>query len=351
MNRREFLAMSITAPAYAALRSSVLSPLLAGPQDPKARFDRGFASVYEIADGVFATIADTSKGPQCLSNGGVIVGKKAVLIIEGHFQPAGAALEIEVARTVTKSPICGAVDTHYHLDHSFGNSAYADEKIPIIAHERTATMMKERYAAHQSDDRVAQLAPFEKKLAAAANEREKQHRQSDLGAETWMADSIRSARLVYPTESVSTTKPMRIDLGGVTAVLEAHPAHSPTDLVILVPERNVVFTGDLLFNHIYPVCIDADVRACAKVLDFFASLPSGTKFVPGHGPYGGREIVLEQKALLEDIHAHTKSMRNSGIDAEEAARRYVVPKRFEGFEIFSWDWCIGDALRSFYRST
>ena len=342
--------MSVTAAGMVATRSSWSAEWLAAWQKPVLSIDRGFASVHEVADGVFATIADPSKGPQCLSNGGVIAGKKAVLIVEGHYQPAGAALEIEVARTVSKAPIHAAVDTHYHLDHSFGNGAYADEKIPIIAHERTTAMMKERYEAHRSDDRNARLAPFERKLAAAADDREKQHRQSDLAAETWMADSIRTARLVYPTKSVAAASPMRIDLGGVTAILEPHPAHSPTDIIVRVPERNAVFTGDLLFNRIYPVCIDANVHASARVLDFFASLPPETKFVPGHGAVGGSEVVLDQKALLDDLRAHADSMRRSGVDADEAARRYQVPNRFQNYEVFSWDWCIGHAMHSFYGS-
>ena len=350
MDRRDFLAGTIAAAGMTALRASAAAEWLTSWQEPPARFDRGFASVHEIADGVYATIADPSKGPQCLSNGGVIVGKKAVLIVEGHMQPQGAALEIELARSVSRSPVRAAVDTHYHLDHSFGNSAYADEKISILAHERTTAMMKERYAAHQSDDRNARLAPFEKKLAAAADEREKQRRQSDLGAETWMADSIRTAKLVYPTESVPAAG-MRIDLGGVTAILEPHPAHSPTDVIIRVPERNVVFTGDLLMNGMYPVCIDADVRACGKVLDLFASLPDGTKFVPGHGAVCGKEMVVEQKALLQDLQGHAESMMRAGKTADAAADLYVVPKRFEHFAVFSWNWCIGNAMRSFYGNT
>src|SRR5262249_40990176 len=133
VDRRQFLLASLVGRLLAAPKPAT-SPLL----------DRGFARVTEFAPGVYVTIADGEKGPQCASNGGVLAGRDAVLIIEGHMQPEGAALEIEVARQVSKAPVRGAVDTHYHLDHTFGNVAYARERIPILAHEKVTPWMKEQ---------------------------------------------------------------------------------------------------------------------------------------------------------------------------------------------------------------
>jgi hypothetical protein len=45
------------------------------------------------------------------SNDAVIAGRDATLIVEGHFFPEGAELEIEVARMVSKAPVRGAVNT------------------------------------------------------------------------------------------------------------------------------------------------------------------------------------------------------------------------------------------------
>src|SRR5437867_11820141 len=120
VTRRQLLLAGLAVPGLGAKRTV-----------PEPVFDRGFARVTQIADGVYATIADVSKGPQCASNGGVISGRDAVLIVEGHFQPAGAALEIEAARAISKSPVRAAIDTHFHFDHSFGNPAYSAARIPI----------------------------------------------------------------------------------------------------------------------------------------------------------------------------------------------------------------------------
>ena len=154
LDRRRFLLAGLAGSALHAQRRDA-PPLL----------DRGFARVTQMAPGVYVTIADSSKGPQCSSNGGVIAGRDAVLIVEGHFQPAGAALEIEVARKVSKAAVRGAVDTHFHLDHTFGNLAYAEQGIPILAHEKVTPLMKEQEASLQRVDKAPLLAPLEKKIA------------------------------------------------------------------------------------------------------------------------------------------------------------------------------------------
>src|SRR5258708_38751651 len=46
--------------------------------------------------------------------------------------------------------------------------------------------------------------------------------------------------------------PMKVDLGGLTALIESYPGHSGTDMVVRVPEQNVVYTGDLLASGWYP---------------------------------------------------------------------------------------------------
>lgn len=337
MDRRRFLLAALAGAATAAKNASA-----------QTLIDRGFAKVIRIADGVYATLADEAKGPQCLSNGGVIVGRDAVLIVEGHFQPAGAAFEIEVAQTFTRAPIRAAVDTHFHLDHTFGNLGYAEQRIPIIAHERVTSLMKEQYAASKGQ-KARLLAPFEQKVAAAVGAADTARATSDLDAIKWMYESIDAATLAFPTELLSPGDlPKRIDLGGLTALIEFHAGHTPADLIVRVPERDVVFAGDLLFNGSYPVAVDADMVAWRRVLDRFAAYDRRTQFVPGHHAVCGRGVVREQAALFDDLYAHAERMMRAGATAEEAERRYIVPKRFQNHEIGPSWFTIGAAMRSYF---
>lgn len=338
VNRRQFLMAASLAPAVAVAQKS-----------PGPLIDRGFAQVTRMTDGVYVTIANPAKGPQCLSNGAVIAGRDATLIVEGHFFPEGAELEIEVARMVSKAPVRAAVNTHYHLDHSFGNIAYEQQKIPILAHERAPTLMRERYAALQHVDKGPLLAPLEQKVAAATDPLVKRHLNSDLGALKWMYGAIDRVTLAYPTELLGASDlPKKIDLGGITVLIEHEVGHTPTDLVVRVPERHIVFTGDLLFEKSYPVAFDCDMISWRKTLDRLAGYGRAIRFVPGHGPICGVEVVREFADLIDDLHNHSQKMIQAGASVEEATQRYTVPARFEKFGMFSWDWAIGGAMRNYY---
>jgi glyoxylase-like metal-dependent hydrolase (beta-lactamase superfamily II) len=337
-NRRQFLMSGLAGPT-----------LVAQQRQPAPVLDRSFGRVTELAPGLYVTIADPSKGPQCTSNGGVIAGREGVLIVEGHMEPAGAALEIEAARTVSEAPIRGAVDTHFHLDHTFGNLAYAHQHIPILAHEKVKPLMQEQYAARKGMDKGPLLAPLEKKLAVAANDTEKKRREEDLATWKWMYDAIDRATLAFPTESLPAAQlPKRIDLGGISTVIEFHPGHTPTDVIVRVPERYIVFAGDLLFNNAYPVSLDADMIAWRSVLELFSGYDRRTRFVPGHGPVCGIETVRDQCALFDDLRAHAEKMVRAGATVDEAERRYLVPEQFQNYSIHSWDFTIGAAMRSYF---
>jgi hypothetical protein len=85
-----------------------------------------------------------------------------------------------------------------------------------------------------------------------------------------------------------------------------------------------------------------------KALDAFARYDRRTQFVPGHGLVCGLDTVREQMDLMDDLRAHAEKMMRAGATAEEAERRYTIPKPFEEFPVFSWNWTVGAALSSFY---
>jgi glyoxylase-like metal-dependent hydrolase (beta-lactamase superfamily II) len=356
-SRRKFLAHTSCFGAFYAVAKLIPLPTLAAELAGDSRVadlpivDKGFASVRKIGNGLYATISDPSKGNTTLCNGGFLAGKDAALLIEGFETPAGASFQMDALRMVSQVPVKGALDTHYHFDHSMGNSFYGANSVGIWAHAAAAKRIVDNYGPLQGADKEAVLEPFEKRLKDAKSEIERQHAQSDLNAITGVFQIANASILALPNHPIDPAKsPMTMDLGGLSAVIESHTGHSGTDMIVRVPEQNVVYTGDLLFSGWYPVCFDekATISGWRATLAKFAAFGKDTLFVPGHGQICGQEGIASIREVFDDIAGQAEKMYKAGVPVEEAAHRYVVPDKFKNFPIFAWGFTIGPAITKLY---
>ena len=356
-SRRRFLAKSSYFGAIYAAAKLVPMPALAAELAEDSRIsqtplvDKGFASVRKIGEGLYATISDPSKGFQTVCNGGFLAGKDGALLVEGFISVAGAAFQMDALRMVSQVPVKGALDTHYHYDHSTGNSFFGANGIPLWAHANTGKRIVESYGALQGADKAAFLGPLEKAVKEAKTETARKRREEYLGHVTTVFNVANSTVLALPNHPIDPAKlPMKVDLGGVTAVIESYPGHSGTDVVLRVPEQNVVYAGDLLFSNMYPVTFDtqATVSGWRQTLKTFASWNKDTLFVPGHGPICGQEGIALLRALFDDIEEQAQKMHKAGVPAAEAADLYVVPEKYKNVAIFAWDFSIAPTITKLY---
>jgi len=356
LTRRYFLISSSCVGAALAMGRSFVLPALGQQVATDKRVsetplvEKGFASTRKVGDGVYATISDFSKGTQTISNGGFIVGRGAALVIEAHGSPAGAAYELDALRMVSKVPVKAAIDTHYHFDHAMGNSYFGSQSIPVWAHARTKPLMVERYAQIQGDDKSQMLAPLEANLEKAANETERQRAEGDLNAAKMIFQVVDTNSVSLPTRDLDPKElPMKVDLGGLTVSIETYPGHTDSDLIVRIPEQNITFTGDLLFNAFYPVTFDANMSAWRATTHKFVAFGKDALFVPGHGQVCGQEGVSTQLAVFDDVHRHAERMYKAGVTADEAQKRYQVPARFQNFPMFAWGITVATAIDRYYE--
>lgn len=354
LSRRNFLTRTSYLGAFYAAGGLLPLPALAAPLASDSRIaqtplaDQGYASIRQIGRGLYATISDRSKGLQTRSNGGFLVGRDAALMIEGFQTPIGAKFQMDTLRTVTQAPL-RALDTHFHFDHTLGNTVYGANGVPVWAHARAVARMVERYTKMQAEDEAAFLAPFEKRVREARSEAGREQAQSDIAGLKGMFEPVSQQVLALPNHPLDPAKmPMTVDLGGLTAVIETHPGHSETDLIVKVPDQNVVYAGDLLVNGQFPVNIDGAPSPWRATLEKFAAFDKDTLFVPGHGQICGMEGVAVMRDVFDDLANQAEKMYKAGVPVEEAAERYVVPQKFKTFLRFSWGFTIGRTIEQFY---
>jgi glyoxylase-like metal-dependent hydrolase (beta-lactamase superfamily II) len=316
--------------------------------------DKGFASVRKVGNGLYATISDPSKGIQTMCNGGFLAGKESALLVEGFVSPAGASFQMDALRSVSQVPVKAALDTHYHFDHSTGNSFYGANNVPIWAHAAVARRIVDSYGPMQGAEKSAVLATMQARVDSAKNELQKQHAQSDVAMLGNIYTIVNGNILALPNHPLDPAKlPMTVDLGGLTATIESFAGHSGTDLIVRVPEQNVVYTGDLLFSGSYPYCFDekGTISGWRATLRTFASWDKDTLFVPGHGQICGQEGVANLTGIFDDLAEQAEKMRKAGVPVQDAADQYVVPEKFKSFPAPVWGFTIGSAITKLYAES
>lgn len=198
---------------------------------------------------------------------GLIVGEDGALVVDCGSTPSQGQAIRAAARAVAGIPVTHAVVTHWHRDHFFGLAAFAD--LVTIGHASLA-------------DRLGTA-----ELAAEA---------ARLG--------VPLADLLLPSLSVEDNCP--IDLGNRRIdVAYFGPGHSEGDVVVFVPDVEVVFTGDLLEESGDPnVGPDSDLPGWLKVLDqLIDAVSAQVLLIPGHGQPVGRDFAIRQRADIADVNA------------------------------------------------
>jgi glyoxylase-like metal-dependent hydrolase (beta-lactamase superfamily II) len=357
VSRRKFLtkasyfgglyAISSQFPVNAVARALADDPRIA--QTPIV--DAGFASIRKIGDGLYSTISDPSKGMQTRCNGGFLVGKDSALLLEGYQTPAGAKFQWDTFHKLSQVPVMGALNTHYHFDHSMGNSFYGTNGVNIWAHAAVANRMVQEYGPLQSMDKAAVFAPMEKRVSDAKSEIEKKHAQEDLGFFGGVYSAATSGIIALPNKPLNPASfPVHLDLGHMPIILETFPGHSGTDVIVRVPEQKVVYAGDLIFNGIFPVCFDsqATVSGWRSTLKTFASYDKDTIFSPGHGALCGQEGVQEMRDEFDDISEYAEKKYKAGVPVQDAVDGYIIPEKFKTVMVLAWDFTIGPIISKLY---
>src|SRR6202161_1060604 len=82
----------------------------------------------KVADGVYYATGGTG------SNNVVIVNDRDVLLVDDGTTPAAARALLADMKLITDKPVRWVVNTHFHYDHTDGNSVFGPD-VEIIGHD------------------------------------------------------------------------------------------------------------------------------------------------------------------------------------------------------------------------
>lgn len=186
-------------------------------------------------------------------NSGIISSDSLVIVIDTKMDDAAEMLHEMVTEIAGKKPIL-VINTHWHSDHSKGNALYKGNTI-----------------------------------LAGGNYTEK----------TWEEEA---GRETMPTEWLKDRKDIKMGDDTVTIMNLEKNIHTPSDIMVYLHKRKMLFAGDVILNKQAPAILGkADPDAYLATFDLVPTLFEIKEVVPGHGQPGGMEVIDNFKQYFNDM--------------------------------------------------
>jgi cyclase len=277
-------------------------------------------SLQQIARGVHAWI-----GANGDSNAAALVSTDGLIVIDAQQNMRLARQFRTALEGSLKSSVSRLVNTHFHLDHTAGNAAFAD--VPILAHERTRSTLEANLGT--TLDGTWTLTGLESKLRLFFGSNIQELVEPGSIEEKWFVTRMSgpdydTILLQQPTETFADR--FSIDSPGDRIRLEYWgPAHCDGDIVVWLETAKVAILGDLMFHGRFPWLGDCDLDGWIERLGRVLSLDVD-KVIPGHGPVATLKDVAEFRALLMALRTVVAVAIKTGLSEDAAAREVVLPQ-------------------------
>jgi len=245
----------------------------------------GLGDWHELAPGAFTLVAE----PEAV-NIGLIVGSERALLVDSGASPEQGRRLRKAVRRQTDRALTGVVLTHWHYDHAFGLAAFDD--LETLAHESVRKQLTSPAATRDAEP---------------------------LG--------LAAADLALPNHELVVMA--ALDLGGGRRVEIAHLGlgHTDGDLVVVVPDADLLFVGDLLESSGPPSFgDDCYPDEWSSTLDGVIGLmTSTTRAVPGHGEPVDRLFAFGQRGEVAGVAGEIRRLFEAGVTQAEASSRGSWP--------------------------
>lgn len=255
-------------------------------------------SPIAIADDVHVFPGDTGEpsiaNEANTANSSFIVAAGGVIVIDTGASYRHGTRMLEAIAQRTMLPVRLVVVTNAVQDFLFGNAAFAERGLPILAHEKSAELMRSR-CAHC----LANLVQL-------------------LGEER-----MRGTRLVLPDRLISASQPLDV-AGRHLELYHFGWGATPGDLVVFDPHSGVLFTGGLLSVGRIPDLRDGRLHGWLDALDRLERIPARL-VVPGHGEVAPPTAIAMMRAYLLALDARVRELYESGRSLLEALDECDLP--------------------------
>lgn len=250
--------------------------------------------IVPLGNGIHAAIYSEYRMDPVEGNSLIVVMQDGVLVVDSGRTPHAARVMIGEIRKLTDKPVRFVVNTHWHDDHIFGNSAYAEAfpGVQFIAHQQTRVDMTAKvipslteygveYWTKAADDTAAFLAAGKTSSGAPLNDAQKTRLSEQIRTLREFVPRVPSLRVVLPTITFGE-KLSIYDGDREIQLLHLGLGNTQGDVAVYLPAEHLLATGDLLV-HPVPFAYGSSMREWVATLKRYRDMTPQV-IVPGHGP-------------------------------------------------------------------
>jgi len=243
----------------------------------------GPARVQEVSDGVYAYIQPD--GTWFINNTGFLVGGKGVTSVDACSTERRTRAYLAAIAGRSPLPVRTLINTHHHGDHTHGNYLFGDAT--IVAHERCR------------EEVLAAGLPY---FPGVFEDVE------------WGDVRLAPPFLTYTDGVTLYVDDLRCEVRHVGV-----PAHTTNDSIVWLPDRSVLFSGDLIFNGGTPFMLMGSITGAIEALEHVLKPLSPETIVPGHGEVCGPEAIDAVLGYLRFVLQAAHDGRAAGLTPLQAA--------------------------------
>jgi cyclase len=240
--------------------------------------------IQQVSEGIYAYLQPD--GSWWLNNTGFLVGRDGVISVDATSTERRTRAYLDAIATVTGRPVRTLVNTHHHGDHTHGNYLFGGAT--IVGHVRCREAI------------LGTPAPPPSGVWTDVD---------------WGPLELAPPFLTYTDGVTLWSGDLRCEVRYVGT-----PAHTTNDSIVHIPERSVVFAGDLLFNGGTPFALMGSVSGWIEVLESVLRPLGARTLVPGHGPVCGPEVIDDVLAYLRFVQRTARQAKAEGLSPLQAAR-------------------------------
>jgi len=252
-----------------------------------------YSAPVEFIPGVYSAIGATA--PPTYENSGhnnnlsfIITGQGVVVVNGGGAYVLAQALHDEI-KQLTDQPVVLVINENGQGHAMLGNSYWVEQDVPIIAHEEAALEFEERGFRILED------------------------------MQRLNRDKAEGTFLQGPTETFSAD--YTVELGAYRIeVRYLGPSHSAGDVVVWLPNQDLVIAGDMAFHErMLPIFEDTYILDWLETWDNEFEALEATYVIPGHGhPTNMDQVRRYTKGYLEYLRGQISAHLDAGGGLAEA---------------------------------